>query len=338
MGKVSIKNIAERVGVSIATVSLVLNGKEKGGKGGRVGDEMAEKIRQVAKEMHYEPNNLARGLRMGRSQTIGLVVADISNTFFANLAFHIQEYAEAFGYSIFITNTNESDTKLVKMLDILLSNQVDGLIIVPTEHSFVSIENLVKKKIPLVLLDRWFPEIPTCHVVIDNYQASGSAVQYLIDCKCKRISFFGYNINLPHMQERERGYVDIMKKNGLFDEDLVKGINYNSINSDIESALNDLFLHNTTKPVDGIFFATNSISMLGIKHLLRLGVKIQEDVKIICFDKNEAFEYMENIIPYVVQPIPEMGKMAVDMLISQINKETATLGKVELYTKLHINR
>ena len=335
VGKVSIKNIAQRLGVSIATVSLVLNGKEKGGKGGRVGDEMAEKIRQTAKEMHYEPNNLARGLRMGRSQTIGLVVADISNSFFAHLAFHIQEYAETFGYSVFITNTNESDGKLVKILDILLSHQVDGLIIVPTEHSLESIENLVTKKIPLVLLDRWFPELQTCHVVIDNYKASRSAVQYLIDSECKRIAYFGYHVLLPHMLERERGYVDVMKKNGLFVEDLIKGINYVSINSDIENALNDLFINDNVEKVDGIFFATNSISMLGIKHLMKLGIKIQEDVKIMCFDKNEAFEYMEHLIPFVLQPIPEMGKMAVDLLISQIKKETSTLGKVELYAKLN---
>ena len=332
MEKVSIKNIAQRVGVSIATVSLVLNGKDKKG---RIGKDVAETIRKVAKELNYEPNHLARGLRMGKSQTIGLVVADISNPFFANMAFHIQEYAEQFGYSVMITNTNESDSKLSKILDILLGRQVDGLIIVPTEHSFETIEKLVKKKVPLVLLDRWFPDLPTCHVVIDNYQASRSAVQHLIDGKCKRISFLGYHVHLPHMLERARGYADVMQEAGLFDEKMMKGINYHSMKPDIEHALNDLFLHDK-KQVDGIFFANNSISMLGIKYLLKMGVKLQEDVKIVCFDKSEAFDYMEHHIPYILQPIPEMGKMAVDVLISQIKQEIVTPSKIELYTKLNI--
>ena len=331
--QVSIKTIAQQVGVSIATVSLVLNGKDQKG---RIGKDVAETIRKVAKELNYEPNHLARGLRMGKSQTIGLVVADISNPFFANLAFHIQEYAETYGYSVIITNTNESDSKFVKILDVLLGHQVDGLIIVPTEHSFEAIEKLVKKKTPLVLLDRWFPDLPTCHVVIDNYQASKSAVQYLIDGKCKRVSFFGYNVSLPHMQERARGYIDVIQKNDLFDKELMKDINYHSIKSDIENALDSLFLHNKVERVDGIFFATNTISMLGIKHLLKLGIKVQEDVKIVCFDKSEAFDFMEHMIPYVLQPIPEMGKMAVDMLISQMKQEDSAQGKVELYAKLNI--
>ena len=331
--RVSIKTIAQQVGVSNATVSLVLNGKDKEG---RVGKDVAEEIRKVVKELNYEPNHLARGLRMGKSQTIGLVVADISNPFFANLAFHIQEYAEKFGYSVIITNTSESDAKFMKILDILLSHQVDGLIVVPTENSCDSIESLVKKKMPLVLLDRWFPDLQTYHVVIDNYQASRSAVQYLIDNNCKRIAMFGYTVNLAHMQERSRGYVDVMKRVGIYDEELVKRVNYHSLKSDVESAIEDLFLHNKGEKVDGIFFATNSISMLGIKHLIKLGIKIQEDVKIICFDKSEVFDYMDNVIPYVLQPISEMGKTAVDVLISQIKQENTIPSKVELYSKLNI--
>jgi len=330
--QISIKTIAQHVGVSNATVSLVLNGKDKEG---RIGKDVAEKIRKVAKELNYEPNHLARGLRMGKSQTIGLVVADISNPFFANMAFHIQEYAEEYGYSVIITNTNESDDKLVKILDILLSHQVDGLIIVPTEHSIASIEKLIRKKTPLVLLDRWFPGLETCNVAIDNYRASKAAVQYLIDNRCKRIAMFGYSVNLPHMQERVHGYIDVMKDAGLFDVNLVKRINYHSMESDIEKAMDELFRHQK-KQIDGIFFASNSISMLGVKHMMKLGIKIQEDVKIICFDKNEAFDYMAHSMPYVLQPIPEMGKMAVDLLVSQMKHEDSTPNKVELYAKLNI--
>jgi LacI family transcriptional regulator len=329
--RVSIKTIAQKVGVSNATVSLALNGKDKGG---RVSKEMAEKIRKVAKALNYEPNRLARGLRMGKSHTIGLIVADISNPFFATLAFHIQEYAEKFGYSVFITNTNESDAKLVKILDLLFSHQVDGLIIVPTEHSIDIIGNLLKRKFPVVLLDRWFPELQSCHVVIDNYRASMQATQYLIDNSCRRIAFLGYAVNLAHMLERRRGYAEAMRKAKLHDKNLIKGVDYLSIDNDIRKALDDLLAFEEKNKIDGIFFATNSISISGIKYLLEKGIKIQKDVKIVCFDKSDAFDFTEFQVPHILQPIPEMGKMAVDMLMTQIRKGVMIPGKMELYAQL----
>jgi LacI family transcriptional regulator len=328
---ISIKTIAKEIGVSNATVSLVLNGKDKEG---RVSKQMAEKIRKVAKELNYEANNLARGLRMGKSQIIGLVVADISNPFFANLAFNIQKYAEEFGYSVIITNTNESDARLAKTLNVLFSHQVDGLIIVPTEHGQSAIENLVKKKFPIVLLDRWYPDLQTCYVAIDNYQASKSAVQYLIDDNCKRIALFDYRVDLPHMQERKRGYVDTLQKAGLFDERLIKDVNYITINEDIKMAMDNLFFERQYERPDGIFFATNTISLIGLRYMLRRGVKIQNEVKVISFDKSDVFDFMNSPIPCVLQPIPEMGQMAVDLLVNQINKEVITPSKVELYAKI----
>lgn len=332
--QVSIKTIAQKVGVSNATVSLVLNGKDTGG---RVGKETAEKIRKTAKELNYEPNHLARGLRMGKSQTIGLVIADISNPFFAHLAFHIQEYAEKYDYSVIITNTNESDEKLVKILDVLSGHQVDGLIVVPTEHGKPYVEKLVEKKFPLVLLDRWYPGLQTCYVAIDNYQASRDAVQYLIDNTCKRIALFCYASDLPHMQERRRGYTEVMRKVGLYNKNLIKGINYVSMEKDIRKAMDELWAFKGKDKMDGIFFATNTISLSGIKYLLEKKIKIPKDVKIVCFDKSDAFDFTEFSLPYVLQPIPEMGKMAVDMLMNQIKKGIITPGKVELGATLTVN-
>lgn len=153
--QVSLKDIAERVGVSSATVSLVLNGKEKGG---RVGVEMSGKIRNVAKELNYKPNNLARSLRMGRSQAIGLIVADITNPFFADLSFQIQEYAEKLNYTVIITNINESVEKMNRMIDILKTYRVDGLLIIPPQFGEHLLKKLDDNKVPLVLIDRHFAD------------------------------------------------------------------------------------------------------------------------------------------------------------------------------------
>lgn len=329
MPRVSIKNIAEKVGVSNATVSLVLNGKEKDG---RVGLAVAERIRQVAKEMKYEPNNLARGLRVGRSKIIGLVVADITNPFFANLAFHIQEYAEEFGYTVIITNTNESASKLRKRLNILKSQQVDGFIITPAEDSEGDIEDLVKKNVPVVLLDRFFPDLGASYVAVDNYHASKNATQYLLNKDCKRIAILVYKTTLHHMQERKRGYIEALQKVGLYDKTLLKEISYENIDLDVNNAIDDL-LKNQDK-LDGIFFATNSIAVFGIKHLLNKKIKVSEDVKVICFDNSEAFDFSDIKIPHVIQPIPEMGKRAAAVLIEQIEQKKIVPSKTELYSTL----
>ena len=332
MGKVSIKNIAQRVGVSIATVSLVLNGKEKGGKGGRVGDEMAEKIRQVAVEMNYEPNNLARGLRMGHSQTIGLVVADISNSFFANLAFHIQEQAEKFGYSVIITNTNESDLKMKKMMSVLKSRQVDGFIVVPTENGEPYIIDVIKRNIPIVLVDRIYSNLNVCSVMVDNYSASKEAVKSLIRQGCKNIGFITYKSTLQHILERRRGYTDALLEAGIYDQYLIREVDYSFLLNDIETATK-AFLANEMA-VDGIFFATNSLSMTGIKKLMDLNIKIPDDIKVVCFDKSEVFDFIDVPIPYIKQPISEMGKNAVELLIELITQKPVSTKSVTLKANL----
>ena len=334
MARVCIKNIAEQLGVSNATVSLVLNGKEKDG---RVGTELAEKIRATARALKYEPNNLARSLRIGRSQTIGVIVADISNHFFANLAFHIQEQAEKFGYSVIITNSNESDLKMEKMVNILKNRQVDGFIIVPTENGEAHVVDLVKCNIPVVLLDRYFPalNINVSAVAVDNCNASKDAVKNLIKQGCKNIGLVIYKSSLHHMLERKRGYVEVLQEHNIYNPALIKEVNYSLIASDSEIAMESLL--SKENKVDGIFFATNTLSMLGIKYVMNLHIEIPNHLKVVCFDKSEAFDFTP--IPYILQPVPEMGRKVVELLMEHIKGKTTEANYVgskyiELPTRL----
>lgn len=327
--RVSIKDIAIKVGVSNATVSLVLNGKEKEG---RIRKEVAEKVLQAAKDLNYEPNNFARGLRMGHSNTIGLILADISNSFFANIAFYIQEYAEEYGYSVIITNTNESGKKMEKMIHILKSRQVDGFIIVPTEDGEDYVNELSKTKTPIVLLDRYFPNLPISHIVVNNYHASFNAANLLIDSGCKNSGLIIYNNKLPHMQDREKGYMEALTKKNCYNPALTKKITYSNIEQDISNAIEELLKENPK--VDGIFFASNSISVIGIKHLLKLGVRIPEDIQVVCFDKNDAFDFIPFRIPYVQQPIQEMSKKSVEVLMEQIKKTNTIPTIMEMFARL----
>jgi len=311
MARISIKNIAQSLGVSNATVSLVLNGKEKEG---RIGKEMAEKIRTKAKELQYEPNNLARSLRVGRSQTIGLIVADISNSFFSNLAFHIQEHAEKFGYTVFITNTNEDVVKMEEMINILKSRQVDGFIIVPTENGCEHIAQLVNLGIPTVLLDRYYPELNTSHVLIDNYISAQKASTYLLEQGCRNIALLTYKNTLHHITERTRGYSEALEKAGIHTPRIIREVSYSNLEGDVAKAINEI----VECDIDGIFFATNSICVSAIKSLRESNPDYLKKIKIISFDQSEIFEFLDFPVPYVMQPIPEMGRKSVEILIELI--------------------
>lgn len=316
MKRVSIKDIASAAGVSTATVSLVLTGK---GKDGRVSKEVSEKVRTIAEEMHYQPNRLAMSLQSGRSQTIGLLVADISNPFFGSLAFYIQDEMEKAGYAVIIVNTDESEVQMERMIMLLKSRQVDGFIIVPTEYGDKCIQNLIDEHIPLVLVDRYYPSLCTENVLIDNYQASYVATQYLIKQKCRKIALFIYQNSQPHMIERKNGYRDALKEADLYEEGLICEVHYRTMQKDIVEAV--ISLVEKQKDLDGILFATNTIAITGIKQLLNLELRISEDIHVVCFDKSDAFEFMPVFIPYIHQPIDEIGRLSSRYLISQIENK-----------------
>lgn len=314
MKKVSIKDIAQKAGVSNATVSLVMNDKNKNG---RVSREKAEEIKRIAKEMNYQPNVVARSLQSGRSHTIGLLVADISNPFFASLAFFIQERSEKAGYAVIIMNTNESDTQMEKMINILKNRQVDGYVIVPTKRGEHSLQDLLDVNAPLVLVDRYYPSLQTYNVMLDGYQASFQAAKLLMEKGCRKIGLVVYGGTQSHMSDRRYGYVDALRSADLYRPELVCEVNFNSLEEDMSDAISYLL----DQGVDGIYFVTISISLLGIRYLFEQGVKIQEDVQVVCFDKSEVFDYMPKPIPYVLQPIEAMGNKAVDLLLAQMKSD-----------------
>lgn len=314
MKKVSIKDIAQKAGVSNATVSLVLSGKVKKG---RVSKETTELIREIAKELNYQPNNLARSLQSGRSRTVGLLVADISNPFFGLLAFYVQEQMEKSGYAVFIMNTNESDVQMGKMIDILKNRQVDGYIIVPTQHGESYIQQLVDAHTPLVLIDRYYPAIQTYSVMLDGYQASFRATRLLIGKGCKRIGLLVYDGTQSHMSDRKYGYVDALKQEGIYHPELVREVNFSNFHEDVSKGISELL----ALQIDGLFFVTISISLAGIRALVNEGVKIQEDIQVVCFDRSEVFDFMPHPIPYIQQPVEAMARKAVDLLLEQMDSD-----------------
>ena len=318
MNRVSLKTIANELGVSIATVSIVLSGKNSKG---RISEETSKKVLDKAKELNYMPNTLAKGLRMGSSKTIGLVIADISNVFFGTLALHIQEYAEEEGYAVIIVNTSEKFEKMEKMINLLKARQVDGFIITPTENSKSLIKDLATDKMPFVLVDRTFPDLRLNSVLINNYDISYRATQQLINQGCRNIALVTYKQDEFHINERKRGCVEALKNAGIYKSENMKEVRYDFLKSDIENEISHLT--NKKNKVDGIFFTTNSISMNGVKSLIKNNVDIPNDIQIMCFDESDAFYLLPYTVPFIKQPIERMAIESIKLLIDsiQINKE-----------------
>lgn len=313
--RVSLKDIAERVGVSTALVSYVLNGQEKEK---RVGAEVVIKIRKVLKEMNYKPNHIARSLRFGTTQTIGLIVTDIANPFFSSMARHIEDEANKSGYTVIIGSSDENCSKSDILVETLLNRQVDGFIIVPAEGCSDCIQALLDDKVPLVMVDRYIPGLPSNYVVLDNFTASYNATMHLINEGYKQIGLVAYKSTLIHMRERIRGYEEAMKNSGFEKNIWIKQIRFDHITNDITKAIESIS-NKEEKKLDALFFATNTLSLAGLYQIHNLGIKVPEDLALIGFDGNEAFDFFYSPLTYVKQPVDEMGKEAVRILLDQIN-------------------
>ena len=195
--KVSLKDIAQKVGVSTALVSYVLNNKREN----RVSREIAQRIRDVAAEMNYRINQVARSLKTNKTYTIGLVVSDIANPFSSGLARIIEDEAEQHQYTVIFSSSDENARKSGKLIETLLDRQVDGLILAPPAFSEHQVIQLQQQQVPFVLVDRYFPDLKTNYVALDNYGAAFKGVEHLITAGCRRIGMLTYGNELHHLQE-----------------------------------------------------------------------------------------------------------------------------------------
>jgi LacI family transcriptional regulator len=315
MKKVGLKDIAEHVGVSIALVSYVLNGQAEIKQ---VSKDNAQKIKAAAELLNYRPNQIAKSLKMHKTHTIGLVVADINYRFSTGITRAIEAEAKKANYTVLFGSSNENEDTFAELVNVLINRQVDGLILVPVENSQDQIKMLQKAEIPFVLIDRNFPEITTNHIALDNYKAAYIATAYLIKQGHKRIAFINYDTNMFHLHERNRGYLEALKDNNIaFDEDWLQQINSNNRVGDIDQSLDKIL--NLDQPCDAVFFATDTLAINGLKYLNKIKAKVPQDISVLSFDESEAFELFYNLVTHLRQPVEAMGKAAVDTLLELIN-------------------
>jgi LacI family transcriptional regulator len=318
MKPVSIKDIANEVGVSTTTVSFVLNGKAKEK---RISEDLKNEILKIASKLNYRPNQIARGLRTGQTHTLGLIVEDISNPFFANLAKVVEEEADKFGYTVMFCCTENSETKASNLINMLNHRQMDGFIITPTPGMEEDIMRLREQKKPLVLIDRYFPDLDSSYVTVDNYKGAYEATRYLVGKGYKRVGLVTIESGQVQMQKRLEGYYGALKDNGVPpSEDLVLRLPYDLDKSTAVSLISGYI--SRYKP-DSLFFTTNYLGVFGLESLRVSGIRIPGEMGMICFDDNDLFRLGSPSVTVVAQPIELIGREAVTSLLHQLkNKGT----------------
>ena len=313
--KASLKSIADKVGVSTTLVSYVLNNKMEH----RISKEIAKKIRDTASELNYNANLIARSLKSNKTNTIGLIVADISNPFSSALARIIEDEADKAGYTVIYGSSDENPDKSRRLIDTFLKKQVDGLIIAPCAGSEEQIKELESKDFPFVLIDRYFPEITTNYVALNNFQASYMAVNHLFDHGHKRIGIVTLDSPLHHMQERKRGYMEaLLEHDKIFKPEHLIELSQNFVQEDIERAFVQLL--KSDEPIDAMYLTTNKLGMCGLKYINSNKIKVPEELAVISFDETEFLDLFSTPVTQLRQPLKEMGKAATEILITAIEE------------------
>ncbi|HNW59129.1 MAG TPA: LacI family DNA-binding transcriptional regulator [bacterium] len=311
----TITDIATQAHCSVSTVSRVLS---KQAKKYRISREMEERILQVAQKLNYRPNHLARGLRLKQSQTIGLVVPDISNPFFAYVTRIIQTFAYNAGYSLIVCNTDENLQTEIDQIELLRSKGVDGFIIMPVGVRYSHLKELLDDGIPLVLLDRCFDEIQTNSVIVNDYKGAFEAVEHLLSEGHTRIAIVQGLAETHTNRARLRGYLDALAKYGIApDENLIVGDDFRKNNGYIETKI----LLRLEQPPSAIFTTSDLITLGALQAIQEEGFLIPEDISLVSFDDTDFAPFLYAPLTAVSQPKELMGEIAVKLLIEDLKSK-----------------
>jgi LacI family transcriptional regulator len=289
-----------------------MNGKSKEK---RISAKMTKKVLDLARQMNYKPNYLAKSLRTGKSHTIALIIADISNPFFAKFARHIEIEASKYDYKVIFANSDEKEDRFSAELEVLKTRQVDGFILIPPIGSEQDLINLQNEKVPFVVVDRLFKKVNTHTVIIDNYQAAYEATTRLIQNDRRKIAIINVNNQLFTMKQRVKGYRDALVQHGIkVNPALIKQLKFSHDKKLIMKAIQEVVKEGT----DGILFTTSKLAILGLECFVELGIQIPQDLSVISFDDMDAYKVAFTPISAIVQPIEEMSMEAVRILMKMM--------------------
>ena len=303
-------DVARLAGVSVATVSYVLNDGPRGVK-----PETKAKVLKAVEELDYHPSDIARSLKTNRTLTVGLIVTDIVNPFHAAVAKAIEEEARAAGYTVIQCNSDEDSEQELTYLRMLQSKRVDGIIIVPTGSSIPYLSEMIRSGWNIVQLDRRLPEVKADSVIMDNVRGAFDAVNHLIQLGHRRIALVGAPTTLTPGQQRRQGYEQALSATGIpIEPSLICESNYKAENT---LALVRDFLEEPF-PGTAIFVATNLLALSVMQVIRERGLSMPNDIALCVFDDPPYYKLMAPSISAVRYAIPELARTGFQLLLEQI--------------------
>ncbi|MBD8490581.1 LacI family DNA-binding transcriptional regulator [Echinicola sp. CAU 1574] len=312
--KATIHDIASKLGITASTVSRALNNHP------RISDATKKLVQKAAKEVNYQPNNIAAALRNGKSKLIGIVVPTANRNFFSSVVRGIEEIANQLNYKVIISQSYENFEKEKQTVDALLSARVDGIImsIGKNTDDFEHLERVLEKGIPLVLFDRITEELEVNQVVIDDYIGAYKSVEHLIENGYSKIAHFTNPRKINIYSERLRGYTDALKDNGIkFDQDLIIESNM-QLEDGQQSALKML---EDGIDFDAIFSSSDYAAMGALQVLKDKGISVPEEVGIAGFGNEPFTSFTTPSLTSVDQVSIPMGNVAAELFFELLKAD-----------------
>lgn len=310
MPPLTLKDVAKTVGLSPSTVSRVLNHHPD------VAPHTRRKVEQAIENLGYTPNILAKDLRLETTKTIGIVISDMSNPYFANVVRGAENAARQRGYSIILCDTAEQYELEKESVELLLKKRVVGLLLTPVHENIISLLRLKGQGVPFVLVARYLSKVVTNYVVSDDALGGYLATQHLIKKGHKRILHLGGPPSLSDAWDRLAGYKRALLENGIaFDQNLVKTVSTVTMN-EAYSLMNKVL----SGEVDftAIFCFSDYLAMGAIRAIRERGLKIPADIAVVGYDDVEVASLLEVPLTTIHTPKYRLGKRAVEILIDDL--------------------
>ena len=323
---VTLKHLAEQLNVSVSTVSKALHDSQE------ISADTIKRTKELAKILNYQPNKVALSLKNNKTKTLGVIVPNILNHFFAKVLLGIEKEATKKGYDIIICNSNESFDKELQSIDVLGNGSVDGFIMSIAEETQIRDENnhinkILKQNLPVVLFDRVSDKIQCDKVIIDDFEASYKATQHLLSEGRKHIVLLSNIEELSVGKLRVNGYLNALSEAKSYtNKPQVIYIN----NNEIETQVNQLFQQ--YNDIDGVLSIDNTSGVVALHKALKNGYKIPEDLSIIGFSDENILPFTDPKLSTVSQHALDIGSTSVTMLINRIEN-----GNQNQHLTKHIN-
>ncbi len=322
---VTIREVAEKAGASVTTVSHVINETR------HVSDEIRLRVLDAMKELNYRPNALARSLRMGQTHTLALILPDSSNPFFADVGRHVEDEAFRLGYSVILCNTQGDPRREDLYVDVLDKKQVDGIIFVATGEQVASLNFLRSRAMPVVVVNRDLDNIDVDLIFTDNYQGGYLATRHLLDLGHTRIACIAGPSDLTLGADRVDGYRHALEEAGLaYDERLVQAGDYQPASG--FQAASEL-LARPDRP--SAIFACNDLMAIGaLRAAVEAGCRVPLDLSVVGFDDIELARFTNPPLTTIAQDKTEIGRQAIQRLVQRITAPNGAYVRSVLPTSL----